>query len=240
MKNMLPDWMNVNEEYAPPKDGGAFIIKTINAVGTVLARIKVQSGHEKKHALPAIVKLIAMLVLVIIVSVSHNRLILFGVFAAVQLYLAMWPARDILSIYRTACFAAFLALIIFLPAIIINPDGRMNNLMVVLKVFVSVETVSIFNHTTQWNHVTEALRKLYLPGIFVFTLDITLKYIVLLGNLIKDILVALSKRSVGRNNKKYQSIGGVMGVTFLRSTQMSQQMYEAMRCRGFTDDYRGL
>jgi cobalt/nickel transport system permease protein len=68
----------------------------------------------------------------------------------------------------------------------------------------------------------------------------TLKYIVLLGSLIQDILTALRLRSVGKNNKKYQSVGGVMGVTFLRGTEMSREMYEAMRCRGFTDDYKGL
>ena len=28
-----------------------------------------------------------------------------------------------------------------------------------------------------------------------------------------------------------------MGVTFVRGTEMNRQMYEAMQCRGFTDDY---
>lgn len=31
-----------------------------------------------------------------------------------------------------------------------------------------------------------------------------------------------------------------MGVTFLKSVQMNKEMYEAMQCRGFTDDYKGL
>jgi cobalt/nickel transport system permease protein len=100
--------------------------------------------------------------------------------------------------------------------------------------------VSIFNHTTQWNHITGALRKLHIPGIFIFTLDMTLKYIVLLGTFTGDILTALRLRSVGKNNKKYQSVGGVMGITFIRGAEMSQEMYEAMRCRGFTDDYKGV
>ena len=84
------------------------------------------------------------------------------------------------------------------------------------------------------------LKKLHVPSVFVFTLDITLKYIVLLGDLIKDLLTSLTLRSVGKNNKKYQSVGGVMGQTFIRSVKMSQEMYEAMQCRGFTDDYKGL
>lgn len=130
-----------------------------------------------------------------------------------------------------------LALIILLPAMFIQPSGIRNELLIVIKVFFSISTLSIFNHTTQWNHITGALKKLHIPGIFIFTLDITLKYIVLLGNLITELLTSLQLRSVGKNNKKHSSIGGVMGVTFVRGTEMNQQMYEAMQCRGFTDDY---
>jgi cobalt/nickel transport system permease protein len=121
-----------------------------------------------------------------------------------------------------------------------NPDGINNNLVLVVKIFLSVEMVTIFNHTTQWNHITAAWRKLHIPGIFIFTVDITLKYIVLLGTLIEDLLTSLSLRAVGKHHKKYRSVGGVMGVTFLRGSEMSREMYEAMRCRGFTDDYKGL
>ena len=157
--------------------------------------------------------------------------------AILLLYLCTWPAGDILNIMKAGCGASVLALIILLPAMFIQPSGIRNELLVVIKVFFSISTLSIFNHTTQWNHITGALRKLHIPGIFIFTLDITLKYIVLLGNLITELLTSLQLRSVGKNNKKYSSIGGVMGVTFVRGTEMNQQMYEAMQCRGFTDDY---
>ena len=157
--------------------------------------------------------------------------------AILLLYFCTWPAGDILNIMKAGCGASVLALIILLPAMFIQPSGIRNELLVVIKVFFSISTLSIFNHTTQWNHITGALRKLHIPGIFIFTLDITLKYIVLLGNLITELLTSLQLRSVGKNNKKYSSIGGVMGVTFVRGTEMNRQMYEAMQCRGFTDDY---
>ena len=88
--------------------------------------------------------------------------------------------------------------------------------------------------------MTGALRKFHIPGVVIFIIDITFRYIVLLGKLMEDLLTAVSLRSVGRNNKKYSSVGGVMGVTFLRGTEMNKEMYEAMQCRGFTDDYKGL
>ena len=237
---MLPEWLKEKENYAPPADGGAFAVKTIKALGEALSRLKIQKGHEKGHALPAMVKLIGLVLLILLVSLCRVRLFLLMAAACVQFYLCLWPAEDIWPVIRGSMLAAGLALLLFLPAMLLKPAGISNNLLVIGKVFLSVEMVTIFNHTTQWNHITGALRRLHVPGIFVFTLDITLKYIVLLGELLSSLLTALSLRSVGKNQKKYQSVGGVMGVTFLRSAEMSQQMYEAMQCRGFTDDYKGL
>jgi cobalt/nickel transport system permease protein len=154
-----------------------------------------------------------------------------------QAYLCTWPGRDIWNIIKAAGMAGIIAFILFLPAMILTPENIPNNLAVVIKVFICMEMLSIFNHTTQWNHITGALKKLHIPAIFIFTLDITLKYIVLLGTLITDLLTSLQLRSVGKNNKKYQSVGGVMGITFIRGAEMSGEMYEAMCCRGFTDDY---
>jgi cobalt/nickel transport system permease protein len=237
---MIPDWMKKSDCYVPPKDGGTFAVKTIASLGGIMSRLKVQLGHEKKYALPALFKLAVLVCALLLLSLGQSRLILLAFAAVLQVYLCTWPAKDILNIVRTSAVAAVLAFVLFIPAMIGNPGGISNHLRVVGKVFLSLEMVTIFNHTTQWNHITVALRKLHIPGIFLFTIDIALKYIVLLGTLIQDILTSLRLRSVGKNNKKYQSVGGVMGVTFLRGTEMSREMYEAMRCRGFTDDYKGL
>jgi cobalt/nickel transport system permease protein len=226
--------------YVPPKDGGTFAVKTIQSIGAGMSRLRVQQGHEKKYALPALFKFPVLVCALLCLSLTQNRLVILAFAAVLQAYLCTWPAKDIFHIIKASAAAAVLSFVLFLPAMAGNPEGISNNLRIVLKVFLSLEMVTIFNHTTQWNHITGALRKLHIPGIFIFTLDMTLKYIVLLGTLIQDILTALRLRSVGKNNKKYQSVGGVMGVTFLRGTEMSREMYEAMRCRGFTDDYKGL
>jgi cobalt/nickel transport system permease protein len=237
---MIPEWMQVKDSYAPSQDGGAFYVKTIKSVGAVMSRLRIQRGHEKKYALPAIVKFILLVCAILLLSINHNGMIMLFFAAILQAYLCTWPAHDIWNILKASGAAGIIAFILFLPAMIILPQNISNNLAVVIKVFLCMEMLSIFNHTTQWNHITGALKKLHIPAIFIFTLDITLKYIVLLGTLIQELLTSLELRSVGRNNKKYQSVGGVMGVTFIRGAEMSQEMYEAMCCRGFTDDYGRL
>lgn len=237
---MLPEWMSKPEDYAPSAGGNAFAVKSMKTIGKVMSRIQIQKGHEKGRTLPPILKLLLMVGGILLVSITQHRLIVMAYAACILLYLCTWPARHIAGIMKAALIAAAFTFILLIPAIVINPSILSNELLIVCKVFLSILTVSIFNHTTQWNHITGALRKLHVPGLFVFTLDITLKYIVLLGNLIVDLLTALQFRSVGKNNRKYTSIGGVMGITFIRGAEMNRQMYEAMQCRGFTDDYKGL
>ena len=236
----MPEWMKTEDSCDLPAGGSRFLLKTLRSLGRVLSRLRTQTGQEKGKQIPAIVKFLLMIALIISISIIQNRLVLLAFAAFFFVILCLLPAKTLAGVLKSALVAAAFALVIMLPQIILHPDGRVNQYIVVAKVFVCVGLVNIFNHTTQWNHITKALRSLHIPGIFVFILDITLKYLVLLGSLIEGLLTACSLRSVGKNKKKYQSVGGVMGVTFVRSTQMSQEMYEAMQCRGFTDDYKGL
>ena len=237
---MLPEWMKDDEAYIPAKDHSRFIMESAKEIGRAMARIQVQRGHEKGRALPALFKLCMTFCGILLISLTQNRIIVMAYAAVLLLYLCTWPARDILHMAKAGLGAGLLALLVLTPAMVLDPGLIRNELFIVLKVFLSMVSVSMFAHTTQWNHITGALRRLHVPGIFIFTLDITLKYIVLLGNLITDLLTSCQLRSVGKNNRKYHSVGGVMGITFLRGAEMNRQMYEAMQCRGFTDDYKGL
>ena len=205
-----------------------------------MSRLRVQKGHEKGLKTPAVLKIPALLAVIILIAVTRNMFILLGITAVLLLYLCTWPPKDILNVLKSACGAGIIAVLIFVPAVIMNPANLPNSLVTISKVLLSVSFVAVFNHTTEWNHITRALRQLHVPGIFVFTLDVTLKFIIQLGTLIVELLTSLSMRSVGKNNKKYTSIGGVMGVTFIKGIQRNREMYEAMVCRGFTDDYKGL
>ena len=237
---MIPDWMREKTQGAPPRSGGAFALRSLKSLGGVLARLKVQRGREGRHELPALVKLLLLLTVVILLSVSQRRLVLLAMAALVLGRLCLLPGALICDVLKSALGAALFSLLLFLPAMLLRPEGSANNLRVVGKIFLSVTAVNIFNRTTQWNHVTQALRRLRVPAIFVFLLDLTLKYIVLLGTGLQDLLTAFSLRAVGRGRKEYRSVGGVLGVTFLRSAELSRETWEAMCCRGFTDDYKGL
>ena len=82
------------------------------------------------------------------------------------------------------------------------------------------------------------MRTFRIPSLFIFTLDITLKYISVLGEICVDILTSVGLRSVGKNPDKAKSFSGILGITFLKSSEMAEEMYAAMCCRGFTGEYQ--
>ena len=68
-------------------------------------------------------------------------------------------------------------------------------------------------------------------------MDITIKYIVLLGEHSINLLFALKLRSIGITSNKYNSLTGIMGNLFIKSYKMSDEMFHAMECRGFIGEY---
>ena len=61
---MIPDWMKKSDDYVPVNDYNTFIKKTLESIGTAMSKIKIQRGHEKIHSLPAIFKLLILLLLI--------------------------------------------------------------------------------------------------------------------------------------------------------------------------------
>ena len=68
-------------------------------------------------------------------------------------------------------------------------------------------------------------------------MDITIKYIVLLGEYSINLLYALKLRSIGITSNKYKSLAGIIGNLFIKSYKMSEEMFHAMECRGFVGEY---
>lgn len=81
------------------------------------------------------------------------------------------------------------------------------------------------------------MRRFGISAAFILIFELTLRYIVLLGQTASDLLISMRLRSVGRNNAKYSGMAAVAGTAFLKSQHYSQYTYDAMRCRCFTGEY---
>jgi cobalt/nickel transport system permease protein len=145
------------------------------------------------------------------------------------------PVRDIKATLGVALVMTAFTVVILLPAAFQGNNYSLT--MIPPKVFATITAVSVLSRATKWNHIITALRRFRVPSLLIFVLDITLKYIVLLGEFSIEMLRALKLRSVGKNRGKAASLGGVAGTMFLKSRLMAEEMYQAMECRGFTGEY---
>lgn len=97
--------------------------------------------------------------------------------------------------------------------------------------------MNLLSHNTKWSEISKSLKLLFIPDIFIWIIDITIKYIVLLGEHSINLLYALKLRAIGITSNKYNSLTGIMGNLFIKSYKASEEMFYAMECRGFVGEY---
>lgn len=233
----LPSWMNKTEQYDPDIDKDEFITKSTRAVLGVLAKLKWNTGKDGRYSASPSLKLCYTFLFILLTACSKNYLFSLIMSAGIALVLATYPATLIKQILSGTAGSMLLSILILLPAVFMGNPQIM--LTIVTKVFISVTLIGILSAGTSWNKLTASLRAFHIPDLLIFTLDITLKYIAVLGEICMEILISLRLRSVGKNKKKAKAFSGILGIAFLKSREMADEMYAAMCCRGFVGEYKG-
>jgi len=181
------------------------------------------------------IKLASLFVFVLLVSLSRTVLFLETAAALALGCLSLLPPKAIARALRKALAAAAFALVILLPAFLWGRGGGV--VLLAAKVLLAVLAAAVFSASTPWTSISRGFAGLGVPGIFVMTLDMAVKYIALLGGILLDMLSALKLRSVGRGEGKIDSLGAIAGTIFLKSREAAEEQYGAMRCRCFSGKY---
>lgn len=232
----IPDWLLKNEDYIPIKDKDTFVTKSILSVLKVLSRIKMQDfGKQTQLKADASLRVLGTVVLVLLVSLTRNFMFVMIVTVYLLAVLSLTDSNRLIRILKMSFGITLVTAVIMLPALFWG--NSYSTIMITAKVFATITAMGLLSHTTKWNVLTEALKKFYVPDLFILILDITIKYIYMLGELSLNFFYALKLRSVGKNRSKYTSMAGIAGNVFLQSKELSEDMYHAMECRGFTGEY---
>ena len=235
-KTEIPDWMCRQEEYNPSADKEAFLTRSTKSVLSVLARLRFDEGKDGRFSATPSLKLFYTVLYIILTACSGNYLFVLIMCVAVTVRLAFFSASAIRQILSGTAGSVMISIFLLLPAVFMgNPQTLAN---ITARVYVSVTLVGILSAGTSWNKLTAGMRTFHVPSLFIFTLDITLKYISVLGEICVEILRSVSLRSVGKNPDKAKSFSGILGITFLKSSEMAEEMYASMCCRGFTGEYQ--
>ncbi|MCY6960437.1 energy-coupling factor transporter transmembrane component T [Clostridium brassicae] len=234
---MSADWLFKEEEYRPEKDHQQFLDKSIISILKVLSRIRRRGMHSYKflYRLNPTLKVIFTFLNIIFLSLSRSFVytLLFDICGICFVFtLDSEERKNILVISITI---PIFTLIMLIPSYL--SGNVVNSTLILIKVIGSIISINILSYTTKWDHVTKALKFLRIPDLFIWVMEITIKYIVVLGERSVEMLYALKVRSVGKNNRKYNSLSKIMGNMFLKSKEMGEEMFSAMECRGFTGEY---
>jgi cobalt/nickel transport system permease protein len=233
----MPEWLLRKDNYIPLKDKDAFINKSILSILGVLTRFRLQTGYkENKFGVNALVKLISTFLLIILVSLTKSFTFVLVANVYLLVVINFLSIEEIKYILKVSSVAAIFTFIILLPSIFMSYGN--NAIMITLKVLASVTTVNILACTTQWNDLMGTLKAFHVPDMFIFVLDITIKYIIILGEFSLNMIYSLKLRSVGRSKNKTTALSGIVGTMFIKSKEMAEEMHSAMECRGFTGEYR--
>lgn len=231
----LPEWMVQTQPYEPGRDHDQFVKKSMLGLIGILSRAR-KSGSAGKQFASAPVHLFCAIFLILLMSLSRNMFFTYCMLGGFLIRLCLLPEKQLAGVVWSALAAAAISALFLLPAVFLgNPRSLVT---ISLKVLLSVGLIRCMSATTPWNQLTEGLRFYHVPDLFIFTFDITLTYIVLLGEIAQDMLQALRLRSVGVNPKKEKSMSGVLGITFLKAKELSEETYQAMVARGFEGEYR--
>ena len=244
----LPSWLTEQERYEPTGARHRVMQKNVLHLANLLERVRLGGGAHKggsmiDRALSSVsapVRLLGMLVCVLCVCLAQSPLYLMLMAAIALVLIAVRPVRGLRATFMPALAAAGFAVVLALPALLLGASATIAMLKIALKTFVNVSLVLGVSWTLTWSRMSAALKALHLPDEVIFTFDMALKHIEVLGRTMHDLTESVMLRSVGRapaGFSRTDSVAGIMGMTFIKAMECSRSMDEAMLCRGFAGAY---
>ncbi len=108
---------------------------------------------------------------------------------------------------------------------------------IIIKSILTVMAVLLLIATTSMPMLARQLISLHLPTSFVLVISLMYRYISVLIEESSNMYTAYLLRSGSKNGIKLKDIGPFLGQLILRSFDKAEQIYRAMKCRGFSSDY---
>ena len=253
--------MTVDSRSAKRTSRNSFVERTLVDINHTLEQSLFAEAIARQNGLlqgldPRL-KVIALLMLLLSVSLSHNLWIIVALYF-LALGIAFFSKVPLgFFVKRVWLFIPFFTGIVALPALFIVPGailvhlpfgmvitatGLQTALFLLLRVGTSVSFGILLILTTPWNSVLKALGVLRIPAVMILILGMTYRYIHLLLNLTNDMFLSRKSRLLRRmpGPEERRLLAATAGTLLSRSLQVSSEVYLAMQSRGFRNYPRTL
>ena len=233
---MVPEWLSAKDNYIPKEEKNLYIEKSIFSLIKIISIIRQNKNQDKLvYSINPTLKVVSVIVMILCVSISRSfiYLLIMDIYVLINLFLMEKKSRKRI-LFKSLMFP-LITLIALIPSMFYG--NVYNSLLLFQKLIITILIMNLLSHNTKWSEISKSLKLLFIPDIFIWIMDITIKYIVLLGEHSINLLYALKLRSIGITSNKYNSLTGIMGNLFIKSYKMSEEMFYAMECRGFVGEY---
>jgi len=231
-----------------------FIERTLVDINKTLEQsIFAEKISRQKGLLQAVdprLKVIAMIMLLFAVSLSHHLTVIAALYFCALALAAVSAVPLGFFIKRVWVFIPFFTGIIALPALFITPGptllslplgivitrtGAMTALFLLLRVGTSVSFAVLFVLSTPWNNVLKAMGILRVPDVVVLVLGMSYRYIHLLLHIANDMFLSRKSRILRRMSgaEERRLMAATSGTLLGKSLQLSSEVYLAMESRGY-------
>lgn len=233
---MIEEWLLVKDEYSPADGNNRFIDKSIFSFLKIISTIRQSRNKDKLiYKINPTVKVISTILNILLISITRSFTYLLIMDICILIYIFLLDKEDRKKIIEVSFIFPLITLIALLPAMF---QGNLNNSMLLFqKIISSILLANILSYSTKWNNISRSLKVLFVPDLFIWIIDITIKYIILLGEYSMNLLYSFKLRSIGKSYDEYGSISRIMGNLFLKSYKISEEVSYAMECRGFVGEY---
>jgi cobalt/nickel transport system permease protein len=185
------------------------------------------------HRLPAWLKLLTALVLVVITVVTpfHWEWI-----AGVTLALVIAAALSFVpASFLLRRLLLMEPLVIGIAAVaLFQPNGFELFLKLIARSTVCLGLMVLVSSTTPYGQFLDVMRRVRFPALFVTTFALMYRYLFVLLDETERMRRARQSRMLAPNRRQtWQSLGTLIGQLFVRSTERAERIYAAMCARGW-------
>jgi cobalt/nickel transport system permease protein len=118
--------------------------------------------------------------------------------------------------------------------------GLLSFASLLIKCCLTVFAALLLLSTTGMNKIAAAMHRLHIPQIFIIQLLLTYRYISVLMGETSRVYNAYTLRAPNQRGVSSKVWGSLIGLLLLRTYDRASRLYQAMKLRGFENQYYGV
>ena len=210
-----------------------YIQVNLKTIQTLLAFFTQKTSSYRAKTSPWL-RLLSLLLYSILILRTSQLTHLWILFLLLCAKLVFLPSEVILNTLKKLVHTLLFSSLFLLPSLFISPS---NLPLFFIRIALLLLTVSLFFATTPWQDFILALRQLHFPSVLLLTMDITIKYIYVLGLHLEELLYSVRLRTLGQAVDR-QVMGALLGQLYVSTKERTTQTYQAMLLRGYRYDVK--